>query len=98
VGVRLLVLDNINDPEIARVGADDAWVNLDSAYAMIKANSIIEWDGTMWRVDFDPDVNDSSLLYVQHLETKVQYRWDREQWLRSFEGEYKSGYWRLQLD
>jgi len=98
VGTRLLVLENINDPEIARVGADDAWVNLDSAYAMIKANSIIEWDGTYWRVDFDPDTNDSSLLYVQHLGTKVQYRWDREQWLRSFEGEYKSGYWRLQLD
>lgn len=98
VGTRLLTLENINDPDVARVGADDAWINLDSAYAVIKANSIIEWDGTSWQVDFDPDVNDSSILYVQHLETKVQYRWDGEQWLRSFEGEYAVGYWRLQLD
>lgn len=98
MGTRLLVLDNINDPNTFRVGADDAWINLDSAYAVIKANSIIEWDGESWQVDFDPAVNDSSLLYVQHLETKVQYRWDSVQWLRSFEGEYKSGYWRLQLD
>lgn len=98
VGTRLLTLENINDPNVARVGADDAWINLDSAYAVIKANSIIEWDGETWRVDFDPGVNDSSILYVQHLETKVQYRWDGEQWLRSFEGEYAAGYWRLQLD
>ncbi len=98
VGTRLLTLDNINDPDVARVGADDAWINLDSAYAVIKANSIIEWDGTSWQVDFDPDVNDSSILYVTNLTSKVQYRWDGLQWLRSFEGEYAPGYWRLQLD
>lgn len=98
IGTRLLVLDNINDPNVARVGADDAWVNLDSAYAIIKANSIIEWDGTYWRVDFDPDLNDSSTLYVTNLTSKVQYRWDGTQWLRSFEGEYAPGYWRLELD
>jgi hypothetical protein len=98
VGTRLLTLENINDPDVARVGADDAWINLDSAYAVIKANSIIEWDGSSWQVDFDPDVNDSSILYVTNLTSLVQYRWDGEQWLRSFEGEYKAGYWRLQLD
>jgi hypothetical protein len=98
VGTRLLTLENINDPDIARVGADDAWINLDSAYAVIKANSIIEWDGTAWRVDFDPGANNSSVLYVTNLTSKVQYRWDGLQWLRSFEGEYAPGYWRLQLD
>lgn len=98
LGTRLLTLENINDPDVARIGADDAWINLDSAYAVIKANSIIEWDGTSWQVDFDPDINDSSILYVTNLTSKVQYRWDGQQWLRSFEGEYAPGYWRLQLD
>jgi hypothetical protein len=98
VGTRLLVLDNINDPDVARVGADDAWVNLDSAYPFIKANSIIEWTGQFWAVDFDPDVNDSSIHYVQNLTTSIQYRWDGEQWLKSFEGEYAPGYWRIQID
>lgn len=98
IGTRLLTLDNINDPDISRVGADDAWINLDSAYASIKANSIIEWDGEYWRVEFDPDLHEDSILYVTNLTSLVQYRWDGEQWVRSFEGEYAPGYWRLQLD
>lgn len=98
VGVRLLILESINDPQVDRVGADDAWINLDSAYSSIPANSIIEWTGDHWAVDFDPENNNSSILYVQHATTMVQYRWDGEQWLRSFEGEYAVGYWRLDLD
>jgi hypothetical protein len=97
-GTRLLTLDNINDPDVSRVGADDAWINLDSAYPFIKANSIIEWDGEEWLVQFDPDDNTNSIEYVQNLTSKIQYRWDGEQWLKSFEGEYAPGYWRLQLD
>ena len=97
-GTRLLTLDNINDPDVSRVGADDAWINLDSAYPFIKANSIIEWDGEEWLVKFDPADNINSVEYVQNLTSKIQYRWDGEQWLKSFEGEYAPGYWRLQLD
>lgn len=97
VGTRLLTLDNINDPEIARVGADDAWRDLDSSYPYIKANSIIEWNGTKWLVDFDPDQN-ADTQYVQNLTSMVQYRWDGDQWLKSFEGEYDVGYWRIQID
>jgi hypothetical protein len=98
IGTRLLTLDNINDPDVSRVGADDAWINLDSAYAVIKANSIIEWDGEYWRVDFDPETQGNTLAYVQHATTLVQYRWDGEQWLKSFEGEYAIGYWRIEID
>lgn len=39
-----------------------------------------------------------SLLF-QNLKTGVQYRWGADgQWMKSFEGEYASGYWRLDLD
>lgn len=98
VGTRLLLLDSINEPNVARVGADDAWINLDSSYQYIKANSIVEWTGVNWAVDFDPDINDSSVLYVQNLNTLIQYRWDVDQWVKSFEGEYRPGYWRIQID
>ena len=39
-----------------------------------------------------------SILF-QNLKTGVQYRWGSDgQWMKSFEGEYASGYWRLDLD
>jgi len=39
-----------------------------------------------------------SLLF-QNLKTGVQYRWGADgQWMKSFEGEYMSGYWRFDLD
>ena len=95
---RLLLLDNIDESEIDRVGADDAWIDLDPAYTSIKASSIIEWNGTYWEVVFDPEENLNSLEYVQNLTSMVQYRWDDGQWLKSFEGEYKVGYWRLDID
>lgn len=98
VGVRLLLLDNISEPEIDRVGADDAWVNMDPAYSSVVANSIIEWTGTVWQVMFDPGTQGNTLAYVQHLSTFVQYRWDGVQWLKSFEGDYAAGYWRFDLD
>ena len=98
IGVRLLLLDNINEPEVDRVGADDAWINMDPNYTTVVANSIIEWNGTNWIVSFDPDTQGNTLAYVQHLSTFVQYRWDGLQWLRSFEGDYDVGYWRLQMD
>ena len=98
VGVRLLLLDNINEPEIARVGADDAWINMDPDYTTVVANSIIEWNGTNWIVSFDPGTQGNTLAYVQHLGNFIQYRWDGVQWLKSFEGDYAAGYWRLDLD
>jgi hypothetical protein len=87
----------IDNMAVSRVGSD-AWQNFDSAYAAIKANSIIEWTGEYWAVDFDPDLNDSSIQYMQNLKTGIQYTWDGDQWLKSFEGEYGVGYWRLELD
>jgi len=75
---------------------------------VIKANSIIEWTGTSWTTVWNPDdhlLEDAGVsgedfvpTYFQNLRTGVQYRWDGEQWLKSFEGEYSAGYWRLDLD
>ena len=63
------------------------------------AYDIIEYTGTGWTVVFDSSTNNGSTpVYTQNLKTGIQYRWDGTQWLKSFEGEYKSGYWRFRMD
>jgi hypothetical protein len=108
VGTRYLMLDDVNpSPNVGQSIYDtplnqpydgpDAWKNLAGEDLVIKANSIIEWNGTTWTTVFDP-TNQENIQYVSNLTTGIQYKWDGTQWLRSFEGEYAEGYWRLDLD
>ena len=66
-----------------------------------KANSIVQYDAATngWKVVFDPDYADPNTLpiYMTNKRTGVQYKWDGVQWTRSFEGEYRSGFWRFTL-
>ena len=65
-----------------------------------KANSIVEFDAELngWKVVFDPETYNGALpYYITNLKTGVQYKWDGIQWLRSFEGEYRAGSWRMVL-
>jgi hypothetical protein len=104
-GTRYLVLDDINNSE--NVGQSygetpynnaydgpDAWKNLNNDDPVIKANSIIEWSGTVWTTIWEP-TEENVDTYFQNLRTGIQYRWDGFQWLKAFEGEYATGYWRL---
>lgn len=61
---------------------------------VIKANSIVEWNGSSWSVAFDPSAVED-FTYLSNITTGIQYKWDGIQWLKSFEGEYAPGYWRL---
>ena len=70
----------------------DAWKDLSGEDCIIKANSIIEWNGSTWKTIWSPSTG-SSPTYVQNLRTGIKYRWDGEQWLKAFEGEYAPGYW-----
>jgi hypothetical protein len=104
-GIRYLILDDINNSEnVGETPYDgpDAWKNSNGSDPVIKANSIIEWNGLQWVVIFDPEEyfrsEDFEPIYFQNLRTGIQYRWDGEQWLKSFEGEYSPGYWRLDLN
>jgi hypothetical protein len=72
---------------------------------------IVIYDGVAYKANSDitkaenvdvPSANSKfeaiSLLF-QNLKTGIQYRWGADgQWMKSFEGEYASGYWRLDLD
>lgn len=153
IGTRYLVLDDVNNsnnvgttidtPSYYNYDGPDAWKNLNNSDPVIRANTIIEWNGTVW-VDLLPlwemssnlgntvvysqgqiivadgvayrvleDITETENTVIpeenskleitsvvfQNLKTGIQYRWDGSgQWYKSFEGEYASGFWRLDLD
>ena len=86
---------------------------LPSQYSLIaySLNQIVIYDGVAYRATANitqeentaiPSDNDKFLeisILFQNLKTGIQYRWGADgQWMKSFEGEYASGYWRLDLD
>ena len=92
-GRRYLLIDDIGD---AQTNTDTnnsvAWGTL-----IAKANDIIEYDGTAWTVVFSAAQNEDNLIYQTNIYTGVQYKWNGVSWVKSFEGEYRVGAWRLVL-
>lgn len=95
-GTRYLILEDIgafsNNPD----NGAPAWRGSDGQNLVAHANDIIEYNGTHWTVVFDSRT-DSSVQYVSNLNTGTQYKWDSNQWVKSYEGEYKGGLWTLVL-
>jgi hypothetical protein len=75
----------------------DAWKNTDGSDFIADANDIIEWDGEKWGVVFSANASKDYLIYQTNIYTLVQYKWNGMSWVKSFEGEYKSGEWRIEL-
>lgn len=96
-GLRLLILGNIGSA--ANIDGADAWKNSNNTDFVAEANDIIEWNGTQWNILFDASANTNAeqLTYVTNLNTGIQYKWDGNAWLLSFEGEYRKGTWNLSL-
>jgi hypothetical protein len=86
---------------------DSSWSNQDGTDPIISANSIIEWTGGQWVTIWNPadhTLEDASLVgedfsptYIQNIRTGIKYKWDGEQWLKAFEGEYGPGDWNFKL-
>jgi hypothetical protein len=95
-GVRYLTLEDIGN--INNTDGADAWKNSNNSDFVAAANSIVEWNGTTWNVIFDPADERTDVYYVKNLRTGVQYKWEGQQWLKSFEGEYTAGYWNFDLE
>jgi len=94
-GTRYLIIENIGDA----INSDgpDAWKNNDGSDFIAEANDIIEWDGTDWHIVFSAKDNSENLIYQTNIYTLVQYKWNGVSWVKSFEGEYARGEWRLEL-
>lgn len=97
---RILLLGDINNSQ--SVGdsfydGPDAWKNSDGTDFVAKANDIIEWDGSKWHIVFDSSEEDSTVVYTTNLNTGVQYKYDQDEWILSYDGEYPVGTWRLEF-
>ena len=75
---------------------DSSWENRDGTDPIIKANAIIEWTGYTWSTIWDPEEADANIV-IQNIRTGIKYKWDGEQWLKAFEGEYGPGDWNFKL-
>ena len=62
-----------------------------------RANDIIEYNGTVWQVVFNSAQHSDTMVWQTNIYTGVQYLWNGVAWVKSFEGEYQPGSWRLEL-
>lgn len=95
-GMKYLILEDIGST--SNIDGADAWKNSDDTDFVAPANSIVEWDGNDWNIIFDPTVEHTGTYYIKNLKTGIQYKWEDNQWLKSFEGEYTAGYWSFDLE
>lgn len=89
-GDRFLIVDDIIDTSMNDIS--NPWGNFTAI-----ANDIIEWDGTAWNVIFDSAQNTDVIVYQTNIYTGIQYMWNGVSWVKSFEGEYREGQWRIEL-
>ena len=84
-GQRYLIINDIAQ-------GSQNWGNISAS-----ANDIIEYDGTQWQVSFDASVNGSTLQYVTNTATNYQYKWTGTEWIDTYQGQYRPGFWILNL-
>jgi hypothetical protein len=93
-GTRYLILNDVGSYNNAPGNDAPIWRGTDGAQLVAHANDIIQYNGTRWTVSFDSQT-DNTLQYVSNLNTGTQYKWNQNQWVKSYEGEYKEGLWTL---
>lgn len=94
IGTRYLILDDIG--KITNQDGPDAWDGTDGSELVASVNDIIEYDGVRWHIFFDASTN-STVQYVTNTNTLIQYKWTGTEWVKSWEGEFKPGFWSLVL-
>lgn len=84
------------------VGSEDnlapavAWQGANGRPLIANANDIIEYTTSYWRVVFRAE-GQAAGQYVTNITTGIQYEWNGEAWVKSYQGVYVGGTWRLVL-
>jgi hypothetical protein len=94
-GTRYLLINDIGSFDNGANGAL-AWQGSNGSNLVAHANDIVQYNGTYWQVSFD-SVNIDSLQYVTNLTTGIQYKWQDQQWTKSYDGVYNAGEWQIVL-
>jgi len=93
-GIRVLLLGSIGS--VTNTDGADAWKNNDGTDFVASENDIVEWTGTKWQILFDSSTV-TDIKFVTNLNTGIQYKWTGTEWVKSIEGEYRNGAWRIQF-
>lgn len=78
-------------------GNAEAWQGTIGQPLVANANDIIEYDGERWQVSFAADSSPDNIQYVTNITTEIQYRWTGSTWVKSYQGLYPGGQWRIVL-
>ena len=78
-------------------GNAQAWEGINGQPLVAHANDIVEYDGERWIVYFDSTNSDHNIQYVTNITTEIQYRWTGATWVKSYQGLYPGGQWRIVL-
>jgi hypothetical protein len=92
---RILTLKDIGN--VDNNDGPDAWKNTNGSDFVANANDIIEWDGSNWHIIMD-STDSTNGINQKNLTTGIIYKWNGEQWLQAYEGEYPVGSWEIYLD
>lgn len=93
-GQRYLLTESTGDAN--NFAPAEAWVGANGRPLIAAANDIVEYRGGYWRVAFAATTVTVN-QYVTNITTGIQYRWTGEGWIKSYQGLYLAGTWRLVL-
>lgn len=93
-GVRYLLTEDTGSPDNQYAATD--WVGANGRPLIAHANDIIEYSNGYWRVVFLASTQ-NTLQYVTNITTGIQYRWTGQAWVKSYQGVYPGGQWRIVL-
>ena len=93
-GQRYLLTEDTGS--LDNVGPAQAWVGANGRPLVAQANDIIQYSNNYWRVVFMASTQPAD-QYVTNITTGIQYRWTGDSWVKSYQGVYPGGTWRLVL-
>ena len=93
IGQRYLLTEDTGSDN----GFASAWAGATSIPLVARANDIVEYDGERWQVAFESANSPNNFQYVTNLTTELQYQWTGFEWVKSYQGLYPGGRWRITL-
>jgi hypothetical protein len=96
-GVRYLLTEGTGSTSNPNNNAAQSWVGANGRPLVAQANDIIEYSNNYWHVVFRAATETNNIQYVTNIVTGIQYKWAGDAWVKSYQGVYPGGTWRLVL-
>lgn len=93
-GQRYLLTEATGSEE--NLGPAAAWIGANGRPLIANANDIIEYTNNYWKVVFRAE-GQAGGQYVTNITTGIQYEWNGDAWVKSYQGVYPGGTWSLVL-